>query len=392
MGEDRNKKKIVFVINNFVIGGVEKLLLDIISRLDQQNFTVSIITVFGSGPLEARFRELNIPIYFAAGKFPFYVKQRLYKVYWLIMTPIIIVRLVQWFWRQRPDVVVTSLYQSDILGMLAGWLAQVPQRVLIHHDVYRLGFVKAYFKRKVGIGLATTVVTVSQPVKDFVIAYFGAMANRIEIINNGINLELFKNHGSTLDRSHLILGMLGRLEPVKGPSVFVRALQILQTKYGLMPTSYLGGDGSLKSELMSYVNQAKLSNLRFDGEIKDVPIWMNKIDILVVPSVSEGFGLVILEGLAAGKLVVASDLLVTRELIVDGINGQLFPVGDVTALADVLHRLMTDPAVFNQIKRGMLQWQQQRLPDYDINRVAKRYERLLLSGSDDQDSNGAIKP
>jgi glycosyltransferase involved in cell wall biosynthesis len=386
------KKKVVFIINSFMVGGVEKLLLDIITRLDKQKFDVSIITVFGSGPLETSFQALNIPIYFAAGKFPFYEKRRRYKIYWLIIIPIIIARLVGWLWRHRPHVVVTSLYQADVLGMLAGWLARVPQRVLIHHDVYPVGSAKAYLKRKIGIGLATIVVAVSRSVKDFVIAYFGAVVDRIEIINNGIDIELFKNHGSTLSHSHLVLGMLGRLEPIKGPSIFVQSLQVLQTKYGLTPQSYLGGDGSLKSELMNYANLAKLSNLHFDGEIKDVPIWMDKIDILIIPSISEGFGLVILEGLAAGKLVITSDLPATRELIVNETNGQLFPMGNATALADVIHHLMTNSVAFNQVKQGIAKWQQQRLPDYDINQVAKRYEQLLLSGSDDHDSNGAIKP
>lgn len=385
-------KKVIFIINNFVIGGVEKLLFDIIARLDKQKFTVSVVTVFGSGPLGAHFQELNIPIYFAAGKTPFHIKQWFYKVLWLVIAPVTFARLVWWLWRFRPAVVVTSLYQSDILGMFAGWLVGIEKRVLIHHDVYPIGPVNAWLKRKLGIGLATTVVAVSQTVKDFVVTYFGMKADRVEIINNGIDLEQFKNCRKLPQSAHLVLGMLGRLEPVKSPMVFLRALQILKTKFGLTPPSYLGGEGSLRSELVNYAIQTQLLNLKMDGEVQNVPVWMNKIDILVVPSMSEGFGLVILEGLAADKLVVVSDLPAIRELITDGINGCLFPVGDVAALADILHRLMTDPTAFNQIKQGIIQWQQQCLPHYDINRVAQRYEQLLLSGLDDQDNKGAIKP
>ncbi|MBU1092773.1 glycosyltransferase family 4 protein [Patescibacteria group bacterium] len=386
------KKKVVFIINNFVVGGVEKLLLDIIARLDKQKFDISIITVFGSGPLEDNFKALNVPIYFAAGKFPFYASHWLYKVYWLVIAPFIIARLVWWLRLHHPDTVVTSLYQADILGILASWLTHIRQRVLIHHDVYPLPFGKAYLKRKIGIGLSTKVVAVSQTVKAFVITYFGAIDSRVEVITNGINLELFKNNQFSSNDSGLTLGMLGRLEPIKGPSIFVQALQILQSEYGLTPTSYLGGSGSLKPELMGYASQAKLPNLHFDGEIQDVPGWMSKIDILVVPSMSEGFGLVILEGLATGKLVLASDLPSVRELVTNNINGQLFPVGDAKSLADMLHRLITDPTVFNQVKQGVSKWQQQRLSYYDIKQVTWHYEELLSSGREDQDNNGAIRP
>jgi len=374
-----HRKKIIFVINNFAIGGVEKLLFDIISRLDKQKFTISIITVLGSGPLEAQFRGLNIPIYFAAGKSSFYAKQWFYKALWLAVSPVVLVRLVWWLGCFRPEVVVTSLYQSDILGMLASWLVSTPKRVLIHHDTYPVGRSRAWLKQKIGVGLATKIVAVSQTVKDFVINYFGAPADRVVVIPNGIDTNRFSNSGKSPDCANLVLGMVGRLEPVKGPLIFVQALQILQTKFGLTPPSYLGGEGSLKPDLMNYAAEAQLHSLTMDGEIKDVPAWLKKIDILVNPSLSEGFSLVILEGLAANKLMVVSDLPSTRELITDGDNGCWFPVGDAAALADILYRLLTDQASFRHIEQNVMRWQQQRLSRYDIRRVAESYEQLLLA-------------
>jgi len=383
--------KVVFIMNNFLIGGVEKLILDIIVRLDGRKFFVTVVTIFGSGPLENDFQKLNIPIFFAAGKLPFYANCWWYKILWLVLIPITFVRLIWLLCRIRPTTVITSLYQSDIFGIFAGWLVGVPKRALIHHDVYKLSPIKTWLKKNIGIRLATNVVVVSQTVKDFVISYFGTAPDRVEIIHNGINVEQFSNTNQPVRHSGLVVGMLGRLEPIKGPLIFTQALQILRDKYNIVPKSYLGGIGSLKLEIDNYIIQTKLTNLNYDGEIMDVPVWMNKIDILVVPSLSEGFGLVVLEGLAAGKVVIASDLPAIRELITDGSNGCLFPVGDAVALADMLHRLMTDSIVFNPVKQGIIKWQQQQLPDYNIKQVVQRYEKLL-SGSDDQDNKGAIKP
>ncbi len=365
-------------MNNFLVGGVEHLIYDLISCLDKDKFAVSIITVFGSGPLEACFQKLNIPIYFAAGKLPFYAKRWSYKVLWLAIFPVVLVRLVLWLWCFHPAAVVTSLYQADILGMLASWLAGIPQRVLIHHDTYPVGRSKAWLKRKIGVGLATRIVAVSQTVKDFIVNYFDVAANRIDIIYNGIATEQFTPSHKFPDPSHLVLGMIGRLEPIKGPLIFAQALQILQTKFGLTPQSCLGGEGSLRPELMNYTAKAQLHNLTLDGEIKDVPTWLKKIDILINPSLSEGFSLVVLEGLAANKLVVVSDLSATRELVTDGVNGCLFPVGDATALANILQHLLTDPTSFSQLKQRLQEWRQQHLSQYDINYVTQRYEQLFL--------------
>lgn len=372
-----SRKKVVFIINNFLVGGVEKLLLDIIYRLDRQKFTVSIITVFGAGPMESNFRELGIPVYFAGGKAPFYTDKVLYKICWLLITPGIIIRLIWWLWRFRPDTVVTSLYHADIVGMLSSWLVGVQKRILIHHDVYQVSQIRAWLKRKLGVGLATTVIVVSNTVKDFVIDYFGATNSQVKIIGNGINTESFRDTSREVDCSIAVLGMIGRLEPIKGPAVFVKALQILQTKFKKTPSSFLGGSGSLDSELISYASSCALNNLKFDGVIQNVPAWMQKIDILIVPSVSEGFGLVVLEGLASGKIVVASDLSATRELITNEINGFLFPVGDAEALAATIYKLITNQTMFNEIRQGILKWQQEKLSDYDIDQVVRHYEELL---------------
>ena len=375
-----NPKRVIFVIDNFVIGGVEKLLLGIISRLDKQKFAASIITVLGSGSLEAHFRELHIPIYFVGGKFPFNYKRLPYGIYWLVITPVILVKMIKLMWQfllQRPAVVVTSIYQPDILGILAGCLMGVPKRVLIHHDNCSLSPGKAWLKRNIGLRLATHIVAVSSTVKDFLVTYFDVPPDRIEVIYNGIPTEQFISSDKSPDPSHLVLGMIGRLEPVKGPLVFVQALEILKAKFGLTPESYLGGDGSLKPNLLDYAAEADLSNLTLDGEIHDVPAWLKKIDILINPSLTEGFSLVILEGLAANKLVVVSDLPSTRESITDGLNGCLFPVGDAAALANILQRLLTDPVRFNQIKQKLREWRQQKLTLCDIQCTVEAYEKLL---------------
>jgi len=62
------KKKLVFIWNNFLIGGTERMLLDVLKNLDRNNFDINIITILGSGPMEEDFRDLGCSIFFAGSK------------------------------------------------------------------------------------------------------------------------------------------------------------------------------------------------------------------------------------------------------------------------------------------------------------------------------------
>lgn len=370
------KKKIVLVMNNFLVGGAEGLLYDLLAHLDLAKFDLTIITILGSGPWETKFSDLGIPIYFAGPK-KNYSRGWLFKLLWLVSLPILLWRVWHWLKKCAPDVVMTCLYQADVIGLPISYYLGIKQRVFIQQDMLQLSQFKRLVKSYIALRLATHVVAVSQAVKDFLITYFRVSPDRIDIIYNGIDMQQFSTGEKSVDPSHLVLGMIGRLEPIKGPEIFTQSLQILKTKFGLTPLSYLGGEGSLRPELMNYATEAQLSHLTLDGEIRDVPAWLRKIDILVVPSLSEGFGLVILEGLAANKLVVVSDLPATRELVTDGINGYLFPVGDVVALSHILQRLLTDKDSFIQLKQQLEEWRQQHLLQYDINHITEQYEQLL---------------
>lgn len=363
-------------MNNFLVGGVERLIYNVLAQIDLTKFELTIITVLGSGPWETKFRGLGIPIYFA-GPNKNFARGWSFKLLWWVSSPIMLWRVWHRLKKYAPDIVVTSLYQADIIGLWISYCLGVKQRVSLQQDMLQLSPLKRLVKKYFGTRLATHIVAVSRTVKDFLITYFGVSPDRITVIYNGIPTEQFISSDKSPDPSHLVLGMVGRLEPVKGPLVFVQALEILKNRFGLTPESYLGGDGSLKPKLMHYAAEAELHHLTLDGEIHDISGWLKKIDIIVVPSASEGFGLVILEGLAANKLMVVSNLPSTQESIIDGLNGCLFSAGDAVALANILQCLLTDPIRFNQIKQNLQEWRQRHLEQYDISHITQRYEELF---------------
>ncbi|OGB84881.1 hypothetical protein A2994_03640 [candidate division Kazan bacterium RIFCSPLOWO2_01_FULL_48_13] len=358
-----------------MVGGVERLILDIITHLDRNQWEPRVVTVLGGGPLLPDFQRLGIPIEFV-GPRRYITGSGLYRLYWLVSLPAILSRLTRVLKRHGSSVVVTSLYHADIVGMLAAASLKVPQRIVIHHDVEKLPWFIAWAKRSLALPRATRVVANSQAVGYFLQNYFKVPAEKLVIIPNGIDTDRFAKGGKLMNGTALVIGMIGRLEPIKGPANFVEALSVLKDRLGdQTPPALLAGGGSLQSQLQTVARTSEL-DLQFLGEVADVVPALQAIDILVIPSLAEGFGLVVLEGLVARKLIVAADLSAIKELITDGENGLLFPAGDSLALANQLQRLLSDPLLRQRLIDGVVQWSTQKSADYDIHHIVGQYQEL----------------
>ncbi|MBU4023147.1 glycosyltransferase, partial [Patescibacteria group bacterium] len=146
-------EKIVFIMNNFLIGGTEKFLYGLIKNLDKDKFEISIVSTWGSGVLEKDFQTLGLPIYFAGSRGC--LSNIFAKIFSVFGTAF---RLVVFLKKNKPDIVVTSLYQSDILGIFSSWLVGVKKRIIIQHDVKRLNFFVRIIKKIFAINLATKII------------------------------------------------------------------------------------------------------------------------------------------------------------------------------------------------------------------------------------------
>lgn len=365
------------MINNFLVGGVERLFFDIISFFDKEKYDVQIVTVFGTGPLENSFRDLGIPIYFAGPSCSFSYKL-LFKFYWLLISPITLIRITFFLIKSKPDVVITSLYQADILGMIASKIVGIKKRILVQLDVIKLSRLAYFIKKKSALLFSTQIVSGSETIKKFLVEYFKVKNEKIITIYNGINYERFeKGRKLTPISGSLVIGIVGRLEEVKGHIYLLEALKILKEKYKLLPITLLAGDGSLRNNLEKYTTENNLSAVEFLGNIDNVPEFLPQIDILIIPSLSEGFGLVVLEGMVSGKIVIASDIKVMKELIKDGETGLLFKSKNAESLAEVLLKVLRDKESCKKIKDNAILFTKQNKEIFGIHDVSKKYQKLF---------------
>ncbi len=186
----------------------------------------------------------------------------------------------------------------------------------------------------------------------------GVSTTKIRVIHNGVDLRRFDDPESGkrlrgqlgLSEDVAVIGFAARMVPQKGFEVFLASLAQLKQSNRRFKAIIAGGptlsdDGNLyKERIESMVHHLGLrSDVLFLGERRDVHAVMNASDVFVLASFKEPFGTTVIEAMAAGKPVIASDLPGPRESIVSGETGLFFPAGDAQALTDCLIRLLSGP-------------------------------------------------
>lgn len=225
-------------------------------------------------------------------------------------------------------------------------------------------------------------VGVSQAIVDQVKGYLGTRLSQRppHKIYNAIQLEaFFPKRASETPKRGLVIGSVGRLISRKGYAYLIEAAAQLMAEQPDLRVC-LAGDGEQKSELEALAKRVGLQNqIYFAGSVRDVPGFLNQIDLFVLPSLVEGLPTVVLEAMAAGVPVVATDIPGTRELIVSGKSGWLVKPGNAKSLVEGIRRALACRPEWEEICTHA----RQRLDDYSMEHVAQQYADLYqeVSGS-----------
>lgn len=196
------------------------------------------------------------------------------------------------------------------------------------------------------------VVAISRSVLEC-LSKAGVNRRSIRLIYSGIDPIPFTGLLSDDHRANdsAVVAMLAVLEERKGHRFLLDAARVLKDR-GRKIQYVFAGDGSHKTQLQSLVQTLGLrEEVSFVGFVKDVPRFLSSIDVLVLPSLYEGLGVAALEGMAAGKPVVATRVGGLAESIVDGETGFLVPPKNAVALADAIERLVADSALARAMGR-----------------------------------------
>jgi glycosyltransferase involved in cell wall biosynthesis len=253
-----------------------------------------------------------------------------------------LVELIRLCRKVRPHIVHAHSSKMGVLGRLAAWLARVPVRVLTVHGwsfaAYN-GLARSVFLwiERLMRPLTTMVVCVAEATRQEGLAAGTCDPQRTVVIHNAVAVRTFRptsRRGGTVE----VVGV-GRFAYPKDFTTLLDALTLVAAPCRVR----LAGDGPALPTVASALARNGLSHrVELLGARADVPNLLARSEVFVLSSRSEGFPVSVLEAMAAGLPVVATDVGGVREAVEDGETGFLVPAADSEALAGALERLLVD--------------------------------------------------
>ncbi len=351
--------KIAYFIDDLHLGGAEKLLLQIISHLDPKKFEVVLITQKQEGVL---FQALRSPMRCHVTHNP-----------WTLFN---ILR------KEKPHVFHSHLWRSDLFGIPIAKLAGVPCVCSTKHNLrYFRGLTKIFIPLDMlCMHLCDRVFAISNAVKEYYQKRAGYRDVRFEVVHNGIDLKPFlemsraKSFG---DSESLQMLTVANLIPQKGHLKF---LELLSRMMDLPWEWHLVGDGLLRKTLEKKVSVLRLeSRVHFHGRQADVLPFYKKADLFVLPSLWEGFGLVLLEAMASCVPIFASNVDGVKEILENEQTALLYDPRNLEESESKLRHIFGNPNLMDSFSEKS----QKRVMEFSIEKTAARYFQFYLSALDE---------
>jgi glycosyltransferase involved in cell wall biosynthesis len=259
------------------------------------------------------------------------------------------------------DVVHCHLSDAEFVGILAGWLCRSGRVVSTVHYPDLLperesGDIRNFLRiaaTRMIYHLADAVIAVSDEVAEKLKVIFCLPPSRIKTVINGIDVEAIHKTqprpGSRVSVGALpgqrIVASVGRLMPPKGHRYLIEAVPYLSRQFGNLKV-VLAGDGDLKCALEQLSQRLHAQGVTsFLGSRSDIPEILAISEVFVLPSLSEGTSLALLEAMAAEKPIVASDIPGNRAILKHQYNCLLVPPGSPEKLAEAVAFLLNHPRI-----------------------------------------------
>jgi glycosyltransferase involved in cell wall biosynthesis len=259
------------------------------------------------------------------------------------------------------------------LAALAVKLASRGRLVLTRHTLFPLKTINRPL-----LSGASRVIAVSQAVVESLKQNDVIDSAKISVVRNGIDVERFRRTPSETGDSRLLVGTVGHLAPIKGHDIFVRAAALIAARRRDVCFVVIGEDKSAvmdhRKSLEDLVAELGLNEIvTLPGWRDDMPAALSELTLFVSAARAEPFGLAIVEAMAAGLPVVATESEGAVEIIEDAVTGKLVPVDDVEALAQAIEDLLHDPLERERLGRNASRVARER---FSLERMARDTEQV----------------
>ena len=281
------------------------------------------------------------------------------------------------FEHHQIDVAHSHEFSMALYGAWASWLAGVHHVITMHGSRYYAGRLQRRAAMRAAVGVSDAVVAVSRSLADGISRDLLVRRSRIQVIANGVRPA---NADGSHVRQQLGIGpddrlivAVGNLYPVKGHAYLIEAIAELAERHPRLHLA-IAGRGHLECELLARARRRNISQrVHLLGLRSDVGAVLAAADVFALPSLSEGLPLALLEAMFAARPIVATEVGEVGAALGRGDAGLLVPPGNVSALADALDQLLTNP---ERARTLAAHAQQRASSEYDVSHMIRRYRSL----------------
>src|SRR5262245_46535920 len=370
--------RIMYVVDHLKFGGVQTHLVQVLSRLDRRRFIPMVCALKGHGEVRATIERMDVPV----------LEGGLGRT---LMGPgglRVVVRLARLLRAYRVDIAHAYLFHPNVLAPVAGRLARVRATIASKRSLDRYPSLGPRCAVKLGNALADRVMINADAIGRFVVAEEGCPPAKMVLIPNGVREDALRPAGdSRAKRRELglpsdapVVGAVSRLAWKKGVRHLVAATpHILEAAPNARVV--IAGDGPLRAELEAEAETLGVrDHILFLGSRADTVELMAAFDVFVLPSVVEGMSNALLEAMAVGRPVVATDVGGNPEVAVHGETGLIVAPADPHQLAGAIQKLLDAPELAADMGAA---GRRRVLEHYQIDVMTRRIEALyeqLLAG------------
>ncbi len=368
--------RVLHVITSLDVGGAQKHLLSLVRGLRQRGHAADVV-FFKNPTLLQPFRETGAQIFDLSTRDTF--------------SPLLLPKLAGILARGRYQIVHTHLLKADVYGTLAGVLARTPVRIASkHNDEAVLQKPAVAFTHGLISRLNHRIVVLSDYVSRYVASTGRVDPSRITRIYYGLPPASAATTEEGLRvRAELrippeapLVATVGRITEQKGLTYLLEAMarvreRVPEARLLVVGDSQDGRDEYKQQLLRRWESLGLQDTVSFTGVRGDVPAVMQAIDLFVMASLWEGFGLVFLEAMAASRPIVATDVSAVPEVVEQGVTGLLVPPRDPLALAEAILALLNDRDRAQQMGRsGLIRLKERFTEDKMVESMEQLYVEL----------------
>jgi len=338
------KINVMQVVHDLNFGGMQRVVVDLCLNIDPSKYKMHVCCLETLGPNIEELQRNAIPV--------FLIKKKAGLDYSLPF------KLRKLFLKQRVKIVHTHGINPFFYGTIGAKLARVPVTIQTDHARGQFPVPKKEMISEMALSwFVDKIVAVSEGVKSDLVKYEHINPDKIKVIYNGIDGSKYRVKIDTakkrkefgISKDDKVIGVGVRLSKQKGISYLIEAVSLL---IKIIPGVKLliVGDGEYTNNLKKLSEKAGIEDkVIFTGFRSDIPELLQIMDVYVLPSLWEGHPLVLLEAMAAGKPIVATDIPGNRETVEHGKTGLLVPVRNIEELAKALLKLLGDEDLLNQM-------------------------------------------